>query len=68
MKFLESKTMITEMKSFLDGVNSRLEMVEERISECEGKSRENSKPKNREEKRFGEKSTKPCVTILSIST
>lgn len=59
---------ITEMKSSLDELDSRLEMVGGRISELEGKSRENFQTKEQRGKKTGDRSTEACVTVSNIST
>lgn len=54
-KMLEIKNTATEMKTASDGLTSRLDMVEERISELEDTSIQSSKPKKQREQRLGGK-------------
>lgn len=51
----EIKNTITEMKNSFDGLISRLDMAEERISELEDMAIETSKTEKQREKRWGKK-------------
>lgn len=49
MENLELKSLITKMKNLLKGLNSRFELTEERLNECEGRAVEIYNPKIREQ-------------------
>lgn len=51
MKILQLQYLITEMRHFLDVLNSRFEMAEETVSEFEGKSIEVTQSKEQREKK-----------------
>ena len=60
---VEITNTVTEIKNAFDGLTSRLDIAEKRVSELENKSVETSQSKMQKEKKVRNKISKNCGTI-----